>query len=487
MASKQNLSRLRDDLLDLQLRLREQAQSAVVLIVTGAPAAGRSETINELLSWLDPKHIHVHAFGECEASERHRPKMWRYWQRIPPRGRMAFFFGGWYADLASSSGNKYRKQTARAVEPIIQLESMLLRDRVQVLKIHLQVDHAVQKARLKSLQANKLTRWRVTDEDRWFAKHYERAHRMAAQYIEATSTSHSPWHVIDGSDEAQRSFEVGSLLAGALRAALAAEEASLTPSKDAKPKKRKRALARMKAPSVLNAMATNEESAKKLDDEQYDRELESLQGRLALLVRRAKFRKHALVLAFEGMDAAGKGGAIRRITHALDARQYQVVPVSAPTQEEASHPYLWRFWRHIPERGEIAIFDRSWYGRVLVERVREFTARADWERAYDEIPEFEQQLTDYGVIVAKFWLSVSKQEQLSRFKEREQDPLKRFKVDREDWKNRELYDAYKAAAAQMIEETHRPDAPWFVIDADNKKRARLAVLRATCEQIERRL
>jgi polyphosphate kinase 2 (PPK2 family) len=187
------------------------------------------------------------------------------------------------------------------------------------------------------------------------------------------------------------------------------------------------------------------------------------------------------------MDAAGKGGAIRRITHALDARQYQVVPISAPTQEEAAHPYLWRFWRHIPERGEITIFDRSWYGRVLVERVREFTAPADWQRAYAEIPEFECQLTEYGIIVAKFWLSVSKQEQLKRFEERKKNPLKRFKVDEEDWKNRELYGAYQQAAAEMISMTHRPQAPWFIIDADNKKRARLAVLRATCEEIERKL
>lgn len=484
MSSKQNLSRLRDELLDLQMRLREQAESAVVLIVTGAPAAGRSETINELLSWLDPKHVHVRAFGECEQSERFRPKMWRYWQRIPALGRMAFFFGGWYADL-SSSRTKSRKLDVRAIERIVQLETMLLNEGVHVLKVHLQVDRAVQKARLKSLTANKLTRWRVTDEDRWFAKHYERARRMASRYIEATTTVQAPWHVIDGSDEEKRYFEVGSALAEVMRNALQARQAQLEPSKDGATTLRKKTSQRVKARALLRASQST--SSKKLDDEEYEMELESLQGRLALLVRRAKFRKRALVLAFEGMDAAGKGGAIRRITHALDARQYQVVPVSAPSQDEAAHPYLWRFWRHIPERGEITIFDRSWYGRVLVERVREFTPPSEWSRAHTEIPEFEHQLTEDGIIVAKFWLSVSKQEQLGRFEARETDPLKRFKVDAEDWKNRELYDAYQRAAAEMIDKTHRPDAPWFVIDADNKKRARLAVLRATCEEIERRL
>ena len=478
MPSKDDLNRLRHELLDLQLQLRQQSQAAVALIVTGAPAAGRSETINELLSWLNPKHIYVHAFGQCEESERHRPKMWRYWQKLPAKGRMAFFFAGWYADLVSSANTKNRKRDPRAIERVIQLEHMLQREGVHLVKIHLQVDRAVQKARLASLQANKLTRWRVTDEDKWFAKHYERARRMASRYLEMTSTSEAPWVVIDGSQEAHRLFEVANRLAAALRSALV-QQAPDTDTAALSTRARTKSLKKVPAPM--------HEPALTLDDEEYEKELESLQGRLALLVRRARFRKRALVLAFEGMDAAGKGGAIRRITHALDARQYQVVPISAPTQEEAAHPYLWRFWRHIPERGEITIFDRSWYGRVLVERVREFTASADWQRAYSEIPEFECQLTEYGIIVAKFWLSVSKQEQLERFEERKKNPLKRFKVDKEDWKNRELYGAYQQAAAEMINMTHRPEAPWFVIDADNKKRARLAVLRSTCEEIERRL
>jgi polyphosphate kinase 2 (PPK2 family) len=184
------------------------------------------------------------------------------------------------------------------------------------------------------------------------------------------------------------------------------------------------------------------------------------------------------------MDAAGKGGAIRRITHALDARQYQVVPVSAPTPDELLYPYLWRFWRHIPAGGSITIFDRSWYGRVLVERVRDLTPDADWRRAYAEIVEFERQLTEHGLLVAKFWLSVSKEEQLKRFKERDDDPLKRFKVDREDWANRRYYDAYQTAAAEMIRRTDSDDAKWTIVPADDKKQARLTVLEAVCETLE---
>jgi polyphosphate kinase 2 (PPK2 family) len=219
-------------------------------------------------------------------------------------------------------------------------------------------------------------------------------------------------------------------------------------------------------------------------DDEYDDELERLQSHLALLTRRAKFRKHGLVLTFEGMDAAGKGGAIRRITHALDARQYQVVPVSAPTAEERSYPYLWRFWRDVPARGHIAIFDRSWYGRVLVERVRGFAAPADWRRAYDEICEFERELLEHDLIVAKFWLQVSKAEQLRRFKERDEDKLKRFKVDPEDWTNRTFYDAYQAAAGEMVLRTNTRQARWHVVPADDKKSARLHVLQVVCETIE---
>lgn len=224
-----------------------------------------------------------------------------------------------------------------------------------------------------------------------------------------------------------------------------------------------------------------------VDDDQYKLELERLQGRFALLTRHRQFLKHGAVFAFEGMDAAGKGGAIRRLTAALDARQYNVVPVSAPSPEELAHPYLWRFWRNVPGRGDIAIFDRSWYGRVLVERVRDLTADADWQRAYDEINEFERQLAEHKIVVHKFWLVVSKEEQLRRFRERDDDPLKRFKVDAEDWANRRLYDAYQDAAHDMIQRTHTDYAPWTVVEADDKKYARLKVLRVVGEAIEQRL
>jgi polyphosphate kinase 2 (PPK2 family) len=219
-------------------------------------------------------------------------------------------------------------------------------------------------------------------------------------------------------------------------------------------------------------------------DDEYDAELERLQGRLALLSRRKCFERHAVVAAFEGMDAAGKGGAIRRITAALDARQFRVVPISAPTPEELARPYLWRFWFQLPPRGHYTLFDRSWYGRVLVERVRGFAQAPDWQRAYDEINEFERQLAEHRVIVAKFWLAVSRDEQLERFAERDRNPLKRFKVDPEDWANRKHWAAYQRAAQDMVARTDTRHAPWTIVPADDKRRARLAVLRALGDRVE---
>ena len=466
--SARSLSKLRNELLELQFRLRREDRAAFVLIVTGVPTAGRSETINELLSWLDPKYVRVHAFGAPDPAERRRPTMHRYWSRLPRRGRMAFYFAGWYADVLRGSHDESSRSRKHAVTRIRQLEAMLAADGVSVLKVHLQVDRATQKRRLVELRANPLTSWRVTDDDLWSAKHYKTAVRLVSRTTRATAQPVAPWHVVDGSDPKQRMIEVATLLRDALRRTLRAPN-RLKPRRASN-----RTVSRAELPAA-------KVEARPLEDELYETELAILQGRLARAVRSKHFRSRGLVLAFEGLDAAGKGGAIRRITQALDARQYQVVPVSAPSAEEAAYPYLWRFWKHVPQRGEIAIFDRSWYGRVLVERVRGLAIERDWQRAYAEINEFERQLIEHGLIVLKFWLDVSKAEQLKRFRARERDPLKRFKVDREDWVNRRFYDAYRTAAADMIRLTHRRDAPWVVIDADEKKHARLEVLRTVCE------
>ena len=365
---------------------------------------------------------------------------------------------------------KAERRAQRQLERIRQLEAMLGADGVRVIKIHLDLDADTQRKRLKKLRGNKLTRWRVTHEDLWLARHHKAFRKAIERCLAASDQPSARWHLIDGADEDYREVRVGELLRDEMHR---------------RTRSRRRRPVRARASKVVEtAAAAPRPHPQSRRRRIRSHELEQLQGQLALLTRRSKFRKHGLVLAFEGMDAAGKGGAIRRITHALDARQYQVVPVSAPTAEERLYPYLWRFWRDVPERGHIAIYDRSWYGRVLVERVRGFAAPADWRRAYAEICEFERQLTEHGLVVAKFWLQVSKAEQLRRFKERDEDPLKRFKVDPEDWTNRSLYDAYQLAAAEMIQRTQSPQARWHVVPADDKKSARLHVLRVVCEAVE---
>jgi polyphosphate:AMP phosphotransferase len=461
---------LRDDLLAAQLDMRKAAKFSIALLVSGAPAAGRSETVNRLLEWLDPKYITVRAFGKDDVDPGH-PAMRRYWRALPAFGRIAFYFWGWYGEYMGAElhdSRKTKRRAERQLARIRQLESMLTADGVRVVKIYLDLDADTQRKRLKKLRADKLTRWRVTHEDLWLARHHKAVSKAIERCLGASDQPVARWHVIDGADEDYREVRVGEIL----------RDEMLVGLQQAQKPVRARAVKASPAPALRRARID------KVDDDEYDRELEQLQGKLALLTRRARFRKHGLVLAFEGMDAAGKGGAISRITHALDARQYQVVPVSGPTPEERSYPYLWRFWRDVPERGHIAIFDRSWYGRVLVERVRGFAAAPDWRRAYDEIREFERQLTEHGLIVAKFWLQVSKAEQLRRFKARDEDPLKRFKVDPEDWTNRTFYDAYQSAAAEMVERTDTPGARWSVVPADDKKSARLYVLRVVCETVE---
>jgi polyphosphate kinase 2 (PPK2 family) len=351
---------------------------------------------------------------------------------------------------------------------------MLEQDGVRLVKIHLHVSEDTQRKRLDKLEASKLTRWRVSKDDRWLARHYVQVERTYEQVLRGTEQPVAPWCVIDGTDPEHRALEVGRRLLDGLARRESRQPVVAVAARRVKTDSGRRGGAPLKATASVSHP----------NHEEYERELERLQGQIARLSQRKRFARHSVVAAFEGMDAAGKGGAIRRLTAALDARQYRDVPISAPTPEELARPYLWRFWLHLPIHGHYTIFDRTWYGRVLVERVRGFAAAPDWQRAYDEINEFERQLTEHRVIVAKFWLSLSRREQLERFNERDRNPLKRFKVDPEDWENRKHWAEYQRAASDMLARTSTPHAPWTVVAADDKHHARLTVLRTLAERIE---
>jgi polyphosphate:AMP phosphotransferase len=470
---------LREALLNAQFDLAQNGTFPVIIVIGGVDGAGKGETVNLLNEWMDPRHIGTHAFTEPSDEERERPRMWRYWRALPPRGKIGILLGAWHTDPIGNrvAGAIKAAEFDQAIDEIARFERMLTDEGVLLLKFWFHLSKERQEKRLRALQKDPATRWRVTDTDWERFKRYDRFRDISAHYLRRTSTGHAPWQIVEGTDERYRSLTVGKTLLTALRERLDRQQPAAAPDRVAP------LLPALDGRRILNSL----DLTKRLAKVRYDQQLEALQGRLNVLSRDPKFRRRSAIVVFEGSDAAGKGGAIRRITGALDARQYQSIPIAAPTDEERAQPYLWRFWRHLPRLGRFAIYDRSWYGRVLVERVEGFCSEADWLRAYAEINDFEDQLVRHGCVVVKCWLQISKEEQLRRFKQREQTSFKRFKITDEDWRNREKWDAYEIAADDMIERTSSEHAPWTLVEADDKLYARIKVLKTLIRSIERAL
>jgi polyphosphate:AMP phosphotransferase len=472
---KREEPKLRRTLLDLQYELLEKAKFPVIILVNGVDGAGKGETVNLFNEWMDPRHIHTHAFGASTNAEHVRPEMWRFWQALPPKGRIGILFGSWYTDpiLQRVMESEDKAEFEQRLSRIRDQERMLVAEGALVIKLWFHLSKKAQKERLDLLSAKKKTAWRVSKEDWKHFKHYDEFVKVCELALRETSTGEAPWHVIDGSNPEYRALTAGRILQEALQRRLKGPPPVMAPAEPPpQPAIDKR--------DVLNTA----NYARKISPADYDRKLEKYQGELNMLTRDKCMRGRSIVMVFEGMDAAGKGSTIRRITRALDARYYHIVPIAAPTEEERAQPYLWRFWRHVPAQGNAVIFDRSWYGRVLVERVEKFCSEDDWMRAYHEINEFEEQLTIGGAIVAKFWLAISPQEQLRRFKERAKIPHKQFKITDEDWRNRKKWPQYQQAIADMIDRTSSDIAPWNVVASDDKAWARVETLRQLCATIE---
>ncbi|TDQ41934.1 polyphosphate:AMP phosphotransferase [Tepidicella xavieri] len=476
---KEASTRLRRELLQAQYRLLQDARSAVVILVNGVDGAGRGETVNLFNEWMDPRHIRTEAFGPMTPIERQHPEMWRFWQVLPPKGHIGILFGSWYTDPIQAHVREAQTHDrfAHRLERIRQFERMLVAEGVVLLKLWFHLSKKTAKARMKALEADPKTAWRVTPQQRANLRHYDRFVQVSEEALRKTSIAEAPWIVIDGSDPAYRSLKAGQHLLDALTHAV-------TRPKPARGRPERRVPAKALGEQGLLAVQDYE---RRLTRKAYADALETWQGRLALLSRDPRMRRRSLVMVFEGMDAAGKGSTIRRITQALDARFYRVVPVAAPNENERAQPYLWRFWRYIPGHGKAVIFDRSWYGRVLVERVEGFCSTADWTRAYAEINEYEEQLSEAGAVIVKFWLAITPDEQLRRFHAREQTPHKHHKITEEDWRNREKWPLYERAVEQMIDRTSTQVAPWHVVASDDKLWARIEVLRLLCERLERAL
>lgn len=467
--------KLREALLNAQFDLAQSKKFQVIVLIGGVDGAGKGETVNLLNSWMDPRHIQTHAFSDPTDEERERPYMWRFWRALPPKGEIGIMFGSWYTEPIV---NRVMDRSKSAIfdqhlQDIVRFERMLADEDVLLLKFWFHLSKDKQKARLKALEKNPKTRWRVSDMDKERLKHYDEFRRISEHALRLSSRAETPWIVVEGLDPCYRNLTVAKTLLAALEERLQQDRKQkiqdgfpLLPSIDNR--------------HILGSLNLN----LKLSRREYDKELELLQGKLNLLSRQPGFKNKSVVAVFEGSDAGGKGGSIKRITGALDARQYQVIPVAAPTGEELALPYLWRFWRHIPRLGRFTLFDRSWYGRVLVERVEGYCSEADWMRAYSEINDFEQQLTQSGILLFKFWLAISRDEQLKRFEERERIGFKRFKITDEDWRNREKWDDYETAVCDMVDRTSTDIAPWTLIEANDKYHARIRILKTLCDAME---
>ena len=492
---------LRGELLELQRRL-SAAKFPVIIVFAGVDGAGKGETVNLLSEWMDPRWIVTRAYGPASDEESERPEYWRFWRDLPANGRIGFFLSSWYSRpiLDRVNGRSSRADFDQRIGHIVQFERTLTSNSALILKFWMHLGKAAQKRRLKKLEKDKVTRWRVTKEQWKHWRMYDKFIAAAEQALRHTSTVHAPWMIVEGDDEAYRSITVATMIRDAVSKALNEGRGERPPKESVSTPagRRRRAVAgplsanpappgtspaRSRSGPASVTILSHLDMTQVVPKKAFDTALEKQQGRLNLLQRRAQEKDVSTIVVFEGQDAAGKGGAIRRITAALDARSYQVIPIAAPTDEERAHHYLWRFWRHLSRAGRLTIFDRSWYGRVLVERVEGFATREEWMRAYSEINEFEEQLVAHGIVLVKCWVHITFDEQLRRFKEREKTRHKQWKLTDEDWRNRGKWRDYEQAVNDMVERTSTRTAPWTLVEGNDKNFARLKVLRTVCDRL----
>ncbi|MFA6033334.1 MAG: polyphosphate:AMP phosphotransferase [Myxococcota bacterium] len=458
------VDQLRTTMLEIQQKLRERKDLAVVVLINGAEGAGKSETMQALTAWMDPRGVEVNAFGP-DFEGLGRPPFWRYWMHLPAKGKIGIFFGSWYTHpiVDKGLGRIKKAQFMVELEQINTFERHLSAENVLIIKFWLQITQKAQTERLKKIKKDPDRAWQVTKQEEKLSKHYQDFFEVSEMVLSRTNTAEAPWHVLDSSDHKWRDLAVAKYVAS-----LVDERLKQQPSPRPMPM-----VIPEKAPkTILDTL----DLKKKVTRDHYAQELQALQSETGRLNNEAMKRGISQIVVFEGWDAAGKGGAIRRLTKGIDARNYQVVSIAAPTEEERVKPYLWRFWRKLPFPGRMLIFDRSWYGRVLVERVEGFCRPEDWQRAYSEINDFESQLVDNGDVVIKYWLHMSAQEQLRRFKERATTEYKKYKLTDEDWRNRDKWNAYLLSASDMFTKTSTLAAPWSLIEAEDKLTGRLQVL-----------
>ncbi len=475
---KAKAKELQDKLSALQIRMKEKKLPAII-VFEGWGASGKGTLIAGTIKLLDPRFFKVTSTLPANEAERRYPLMKRYFEGIPEYGKLSVMDRSWYRELAAARIEQElpKKEYERRVDSVNTFERQLTDDGYLIVKLFLHISKEEQKKRFDKLLESGSTKWRVTDRDRFQHKHYEEYLEKYEDMLERTDTAYAPWNIIDAEDKQFARYKLFEILVENISAALEADtvwpaESDVTELFD------------MKQTPKLSEVAL---AGKEVSEEEYSERLKADQKELAKLHGKLYKQKIPVVIAFEGWDAAGKGGAIKRVGAALDPRGYEAVPVAAPDAREKVRHYLWRFWINLPKDGHITIFDRSWYGRVMVERLEGFTPPERCAMAYREINEFEKELSDCGVVVMKFWVQIDKDEQLRRFNDRMNTPEKRWKITDEDWRNREKWDQYEGAVDEMIQKTSTEFAPWVIVEGNDKKYARLKVLETIIERLHEEL
>lgn len=472
---EKRLQEARTKLVARQISVKEKKLPVLVLL-EGWGAAGKGSVLGKIIRNMDPRFFKVAVVKEPTAEEERKPFLYRYFVKIPEAGKFMFLNGGWMSAVTKEylhgdlKEDKYRERIAG----IRRFERQLTDNGYLVMKFFFHIDEKEQKKRLEGLLEDKNTKWRVGQDDLWQNKNYDRCMEVYDRYIEDTNQSTAPWYLIDSKSKKWAELQMLEILIEGIDTALMNSSLAVPLLQNTFPLKTMPKLAEIPLD-------------KDLSDDKYKEQLKMCQKRLGELHNKLYRKKIPVIIAYEGWDAAGKGGNIKRIAAALDPRGYEVHPIASPEPHEKARHYLWRFWNRLPKDGHIAIFDRTWYGRVMVERLEGFCSENDWQRAYNEINEFEKELSDWGAVVIKFWVQIDKDTQLERFTLRQNTPEKQWKITDEDWRNREKWDLYEEAIDEMLQKTSTTYAPWYVLESNDKKYARIKALKTVINEIEKRL
>lgn len=474
---KQRLKAAEEKLSQQQMKLKEKRLPVLVLI-EGWGAAGKGSAIGQIIKNIDPRFFKVFSMPSTPTEEeRRRPFLYRFFEKIPEAGKFTFLDSGWMDQIMKErlDGKLDDKAYAQRVDSVKRFERGLTDNGYLVLKFFFHISKKEQESRIEALLSEKDTAWRVSEGDLWQNRHYDKCLEAFDRYLDDTNTPSAPWYIVNSKSKKFAELQVMETLCMGIETALHNESLAVPLLQNAFPL--------IKMPKLRDVPL----EGKTLDEEKYKKELKELQQKLGQLHNRLYRKRVPVIIAYEGWDAAGKGGNIKRLTGALDPRGFEVHPIASPEPHEKARHYLWRFWTRLPKDGHIAIFDRTWYGRVMVERLEGFCSENDWQRAYYEMNEFEQELYNWGAVILKFWVQIDKDTQLARFTERQNTPSKQWKITDEDWRNREKWDLYEQAVDEMLQKTSTTYAPWHILESVDKKYARIKALHIVIDALEKAL